>query len=52
MMNGALTLDTHDSATNIFLFGLTAQQVADNRGCNDPRLHYAPPNRKPARRSV
>ena len=31
-MNGALTVGTHDGATNLFLFGLTAQQVADSRG--------------------
>ena len=51
MMNGALTVGTHDGATiemarevledNIFLFGLTAQQVADSRGWYDPRWHYA-----------
>jgi starch phosphorylase len=51
MMNGALTVGTRDGATieiarevledNIFLFGLTAQQVADSRGWYDPHWHYA-----------
>ena len=50
MMNGALTLGTRDGATiemaeeagedNFFLFGLTAEQVADSRGWYDPRWHY------------
>ena len=50
MMNGALTLGTRDGATiemaeeageeNFFLFGLTAQQVADSRGWYDPHWHY------------
>jgi starch phosphorylase len=50
MMNGALTVATRDGATiemareagadNIFLFGLTADQVADSRGWYDPRWHY------------
>ncbi len=50
MMNGALTLGTRDGATiemaeeageeNFFLFGLTAQQVADSSGWYDPRWHY------------
>jgi starch phosphorylase len=50
MMNGALTLGTRDGATiemaeeageeNFFLFGLTADQVADSRGWYDPRWHY------------
>jgi starch phosphorylase len=50
MMNGALTIGTRDGATieiarevgddNIFLFGLTAQQVADSRGWYDPVWHY------------
>jgi starch phosphorylase len=50
MMNGALTLGTRDGATiemaadageeNFFLFGLTAQEVADSRGWYDPHWHY------------
>jgi starch phosphorylase len=50
MMNGAMTLGTRDGATiemaqeageeNFFLFGLTAQQVADSRPWYDPRWHY------------
>jgi glycogen phosphorylase len=50
MMNGALTLGTRDGATiemaeeageeNFFLFGLTADQVAESRGWYDPRWHY------------
>jgi starch phosphorylase len=51
MMNGALTIGTRDGATiemaqeageeNFFLFGLTAQQVADSAGWYDPNWHYA-----------
>jgi starch phosphorylase len=51
MMNGALTIGTHDGATiemaqeageeNFFLFGLTAQQVEAGAGWYDPHWHYA-----------
>jgi starch phosphorylase len=50
MMNGALTIGTRDGATiemaqeageeNFFLFGLTAEQVADSTGWYDPNWHY------------
>jgi starch phosphorylase len=50
MMNGALTIGTRDGATiemaqeagedNFFLFGLTAQQVANSRGWYKPHWHY------------
>jgi starch phosphorylase len=50
MMNGALTVGTRDGATiemaeeageeNLFLFGLTAEQVASSRGWYSPRWHY------------
>lgn len=50
MMNGALTIGTRDGATiemveeageeNFFLFGLTAEQVADSRASYNPRWHY------------
>jgi glycogen phosphorylase len=51
MMNGALTIGTRDGATiemaeeagpeNLFLFGLTAREVADSAGWYDPNWHYA-----------
>jgi starch phosphorylase len=50
MMNGALTIGTRDGATvemaeeageeNLFLFGLTADEVERSRAWYDPRWHY------------
>jgi starch phosphorylase len=50
MMNGALTIGTRDGATiemaaeageeNFFLFGLTAEQVANSRSSYNPHWHY------------
>jgi starch phosphorylase len=50
MMNGALTVGTRDGANieiaeeageeNVFMFGLTADQVLSGRGWYNPRWHY------------
>jgi starch phosphorylase len=59
MINGALTIGTRDGAViemaqeageeNFFLFGLTAEQVANSRGWYDPNWHY---NNEPATRAA
>ena len=50
MMNGALTVGTRDGANieiaeeageeNVFMFGLTTEQVLNSRGWYNPRWHY------------
>jgi glycogen phosphorylase len=50
MMNGALTVGTRDGANiemaeeagkeNLFMFGLTVEQVENSRGWYNPRWHY------------
>jgi starch phosphorylase len=50
MMNGGLTIGTRDGATiemaeeageeNVFLFGLSAEQVVQSRGWYSPQWHY------------
>ena len=59
MMNGALTIGTRDGATiemskaageeNFFLFGLSAEEVANSRGFYSPWWHY---NQEPETRAA